>query len=326
MSPSPAVGAMLGAVLALGAGLIWVSIPARRLPRLDERLAPYLGDPALRESAPERKRAGATREDRSGAQRAGASAAARDLIGPTLDRAAVRLARLLGGSASIERRLSQANSSLNVHAFRLSQVVWGAAAFVGALMLSLFMLAGDGGRSPLVLAVFRCGAAVAGVVLRDQRLSSAVRERERRMLAEFPTIADLLALAVAAGEAPTAALERVARNSSGELSGEIRRALADARAGDGLVRALDAVAERTSLDPLSRFVDGVVVALDRGTPLADVLRAQAADVREVRKRSILESGGRKEIAMMIPVVFLVLPVTVVFALYPGIVQISAVVP
>src|SRR5690625_3476882 len=30
MSPSPAVGAMLGAVLALGAGLIWVSIPARR--------------------------------------------------------------------------------------------------------------------------------------------------------------------------------------------------------------------------------------------------------------------------------------------------------
>lgn len=31
----------------------------------------------------------------------------------------------------------------------------------------------------------------------------------------------------------------------------------------------------------------------------------------------MEEGGRKEIAQMVPVVFLVLPVTVVFALYPG---------
>ncbi len=32
----------------------------------------------------------------------------------------------------------------------------------------------------------------------------------------------------------------------------------------------------------------------------------------------MEAGGKKEIAMMVPVVFLVLPVTVLFAIYPGI--------
>jgi tight adherence protein C len=92
------------------------------------------------------------------------------------------------------------------------------------------------------------------------------------------------------------------------------------------VEALDGIADRTNLTPLARFVDGIAVALERGTPLADVLRAQAIDVREARKRSLLEIGGRKEIVMMVPVVFLVLPVTVVFALYPGLIQISAVVP
>ena len=56
-------------------------------------------------------------------------------------------------------------------------------------------------------------------------------------------------------------------------------------------------------------------------PLAEVLRAQAADVREAGKRRLLEAGGRKEIAMMIPVVFLVLPVTVLFALFPGLISI-----
>jgi tight adherence protein C len=83
------------------------------------------------------------------------------------------------------------------------------------------------------------------------------------------------------------------------------------------VRALEGIAERTSLPALARFVDGVAVAVERGTPLADVLRAQAADVREAGKRALLEAGGRKEIAMMVPVVFLVLPITVVFALFPG---------
>ena len=70
-----------------------------------------------------------------------------------------------------------------------------------------------------------------------------------------------------------------------------------------------------------RFVDGLLVAIERGTPLAEVLRAQAADVREAGKRRLLEAGGRKEIGMMIPVVFLVLPVTVLFALFPGLISI-----
>ena len=33
----------------------------------------------------------------------------------------------------------------------------------------------------------------------------------------------------------------------------------------------------------------------------------------------MESGGKREVAMLFPVVFIILPVTVVFALYPGLV-------
>ena len=35
------------------------------------------------------------------------------------------------------------------------------------------------------------------------------------------------------------------------------------------------------------------------------------------KRSLMESAGKKEIAMMVPLVFGVLPLTVLFAVYPG---------
>jgi tight adherence protein C len=127
----------------------------------------------------------------------------------------------------------------------------------------------------------------------------------------------MLALAVGAGEGPVAALERVVALSRGELSIELGRTLADARAGASLVQALQALSARSELAALVRFVDGVVVAVERGTPLADVLRGQAQDVREAGQRELLESAGRREIAMMVPVVFGVLPVTVLFAVYPG---------
>ena len=122
---------------------------------------------------------------------------------------------------------------------------------------------------------------------------------------------------MSAGEGATGALDRVCRLSKGELSNELGRCLADARAGANLPAALQGLADRTGLPSLARFVDGLIVAVERGTPLAEVLRAQAQDVRETGRRAVMEVGGRKEIAMMIPVVFLVLPVTVLFAVFPG---------
>jgi tight adherence protein C len=53
-----------------------------------------------------------------------------------------------------------------------------------------------------------------------------------------------------------------------------------------------------------------------------VLRAQAGDVREAGKQALIEAGGRKEVGMMLPVVFLSLPVTVLFAAYPALVSLT----
>jgi tight adherence protein C len=137
------------------------------------------------------------------------------------------------------------------------------------------------------------------------------------MLTEFPTVAELLALSVAAGEGAIGAVERVSRSCGGELAAELRRALADARSGATLVQALDRMARRTDLAGLARFVDGVTVAVERGTPLADVLRAQAADVRDLSRRRLIEAGGTREVLMMLPVVFVLLPITVLFVVFPG---------
>ena len=179
---------------------------------------------------------------------------------------------------------------------------------------------------PGLLLLFSAGMGVAGVIARDQVPSRDIRSREARILAELPTVADLLAISVTAGEAPTGALERTSRIAKGELGAELSRVLADVRSGRSLVASLDAMSARLAVPALSRFTDGITVAVERGTPLADVLRAQAADAREVRTRTLMEIGGRKEILMLVPVVFLVLPVTILFALFPGLVHFDVVAP
>ncbi|GAA2169265.1 type II secretion system F family protein [Pedococcus bigeumensis] len=299
----PLAGALLGLALGLGLVLVWVGLPAHRRATLADRLLPYLRD------APQPSRLLAPRHV------VGTSALS-TLARPVITDLARRIESVLGGSSSVAKRLLRAGKAPDVDRFRAEQVVWGAAGMGLGLALGSMVWLGQGGSVLRPLLIVLCGVG-AGVVARDQWLSHQAGAREQQMLSEFPTIAELLALAVGAGEGAVNALERVCRLSHGELSVELSRCLADARAGAPLPSALQGLGDRTGLVSLSRFVDGMVIAVERGTPLAEVLRAQAQDVREDGRRAVMEAGGKKEIAMMVPVVFLVLPITVLFAVFPG---------
>lgn len=303
---TPALTGMGLGALAAGGLLLAVSrTPLLRRPDLDARLAPYLRD------APRQSRL-LVRSDTLTP-----FPTLERLLRPVLGDLMRVVDRWVGGVGSVRRRLDQLGTHLTVDQFRAEQVIWGGFGLAAAFGLGLLSVLGGSGTSPVLLLLAAAMFTVGGVLLRDRYLSKQVAQREERMLAEFPTVAELLALAVTAGEGPVGALERVTRISNGELTKELGRAVGEARAGASLVQALEGIARRTSLAPLARFVDGVAVAVERGTPLAEVMRAQAVDVREAGRRRLLESAGRREIAMMVPVVFLVLPVTVVFALFPG---------
>jgi len=298
------VGGALGACFGLSLLLVVRRLPFLRKPSVDDRIGPYLRD------------IGGSDVFLGVVDSGSPFYAILRLFGPSLRSGARRLERLLGGASSIRRRLSRAGIERSVEEFRIEQVLWGTGAFGFGLVVSLVALS-FGVGNPVGMLMF-CGVlGVLGVLARDTYLTSQVRRRERRLLAELPTVAELLALSVAAGEGPAAALDRVARACRGELAGELKRVLGETRAGETLVRALDGLADRTGLLALSRFADGLAVALERGTPLADVLRAQAGDIREAGRRELIESGARREVAMMVPVIFLVLPVTIAFAFYPG---------
>lgn len=301
-------GGLLGAVAAVGVLLVGGRLVAVRRGDFEGRVLSYVQDLPHLATAPR-----------------AASSGWRLLLGPALQAAADRLERVVGGSASVQRRIERAGLQTSVHDFRVEQVLWGLAAFAQAVALALVITLRSPGRS-VPLLVLCVVAFVLGVLLRENRLTGQVRAHEGRVLEELPAVAELLALAVAAGEGPVVALERVVGRTRGALSGELARVLADIRLGVPVGEAFDGYAARTGLPVVARFASGIAVSVERGTPLADVLHAQAADVREAQRRALIESGARREVLMMVPVVFLVLPTTVLFAFWPGVVGLTLVTP
>ncbi|UJP10626.1 type II secretion system F family protein [Microbacterium sp. KUDC0406] len=119
------------------------------------------------------------------------------------------------------------------------------------------------------------------------------------------------------GESLPDALKRVSAIGTGELTEELRRVVLAVNTGSPLADALAEMSGRLQLPALSRAVDQLTAALEHGAPLAGVLQAQAGDAREEAKRVLIEQAGRKEILMLLPLVFLILPLSVLFAIYPG---------
>lgn len=297
-------GSLLGLLLGVGLALIASQTPWLRRRDLAARVDPYL-------------RRGRSSDLFSPAiVRGRARALLEAILGPVAVRTIGLLERLTGGAEQLQRRLRLAGRRSTVDSFRIEQVVFGAVGLALGLLAGLAAV-GIRGASPVLGLMIVLLGAVTGVLLRDYLLGVEIKRRAARMAREFPTVADLLALAVAAGESPIAAMERVARSSTGALPDEFATTVAEIRAGSSVSQALSAMGSRTPLESLARFSEGVSIAIERGTPLADVLRAQAQDAREVSKRQLMETAGQREVLMLVPVVFFVLPLVIVFAIFPG---------
>ena len=205
----------------------------------------------------------------------------------------------------------------NPDAHLLKLVTGATAGLLLGTFVTMLLLVTERIHQPIAVFPLLLCAALSGWLLADRRLDIAIRRRRATALRELPVFAESLAIAVSAGAALPNALELVSQGAPGVVSDAVQHALRALAAGTNLERALQGLAEDLPMPALRTLVDAMCIALDRGTPLVEVLHAQASDVRVESRRALLEAAGKREVAMMIPVVFLVLPSVVVVALYPA---------
>ena len=292
----------LGCTLGLGLWVIAGRMPRFARPRLAARIAPHLVDVSA--------------EARALVFRASADPlpVLGVVGGPALRLFQAVFGGVLGVVSRTELLLRQAGDGQAIEMYRVQQMVWTLAGAGAGVALAVPIGAGRGATAFLAAPVVGAGA---GLLLRERLLIRAARRGVTRIESELPTVLEFVALSLAAGEAVHDAIRRAARVGSGRLAAELGRVSAEVGVGVPLGTALARLSDELRVPALTRCLAHVVGALDRGSPLAELLRAQAADARDEARRALLESAGKKEIAMLVPLVFLILPVTIVLAVFPG---------
>ena len=172
-------------------------------PSLEQRV-----EPQLRHHIPASR---LLEEERAGASPWGAWGR---ILDPVVQAGVGWVQRISPGGAALDRKLAAAGLAVTSTDFRAQQVLSGAAGAAVAAVLALSLTVT--GRVPVITGVALVVAGgMAGFLLREQLLSLRVRRRREAILSEFPSVAELFALSVGAGESAAGALERIAGTARG---------------------------------------------------------------------------------------------------------------
>lgn len=188
--------------------------------------------------------------------------------------------------------------------------------------LVLFTLSSLSGKSIISSIFLSSSIGMISYLYIDRRLTTAVNKQRSAIDAEFPAIIEMLTLAISAGESPLAAFKRIAENSHGYLSVRFRLVISRVHQGMPFHSALDLMGRDLNSPLVRKFIDSMVNAMVRGAPITEVLVRHAQEARDHQRNRVLAAAGKAEISMMIPVVFLILPISILFALWPSLTNLN----
>lgn len=134
---------------------------------------------------------------------------------------------------------------------------------------------------------------------------------------EVAAIAIIVAQALKGGSTITAALELALKRADSKIAMQLNRILEQATLGLPIRVVLAEAAAQAKSPPLEEFLTKLQVSGVMGSALADQLNDLVFSLHENIATQKQERASKLETKMLLPLVFLVLPVTVMFALYPS---------
>jgi tight adherence protein C len=218
---------------------------------------------------------------------------------------------------SLERKVNLAGTSERWPMERVlaaKLLLGGVGAIVGVLLVM-----SDPSVGKLFLAAIACGL---GFFLPDSILSSKATERQQLIERELPDVLDQVTICVEAGLGFEAALQRTSLTGGGPLGQELARALQDISLGMSRRAALDQMLARTDVADLRHFVLALGQAERHGVPIAQVLRIQAAELREKRRQRAEERALKLPVKLVFPLVVCILPALFIVLLGPAAIRIG----
>jgi tight adherence protein C len=149
------------------------------------------------------------------------------------------------------------------------------------------------------------------------RKVSGTEIKQSEINEELVSILQMISIMISSGESPMSAMRYVSKRSDGILPRLIRESLNKYENGRSITQTLDFLATATGSTQVRRLTNSIQIAIHRGTPVLDVLNNQVLALNKQINFNLMKRSGKSEITLLIPVVFLILPVSISFAIWPS---------
>ncbi|QQE74757.1 type II secretion system F family protein [Brevibacillus composti] len=156
-----------------------------------------------------------------------------------------------------------------------------------------------------------------GYLLPQQWLKSRIKRRQESIRRELPHLLNAVAIMCEAGLHLFPALREVSTRQKGVLAQELLIVASDVSYGVGQIEALEKMADRCQVEEVSRFVSALSQTIERGAGgITAVLRQQASEVWEDRKKKAQKLGAEASLKLFLPLLLLAFPAMTIFILGP----------
>lgn len=143
--------------------------------------------------------------------------------------------------------------------------------------------------------------------------------RTLAMQNQLPNVMDILSVSIEAGLGFDAALYKVLERFDGPLIDEFSMVYREIQMGVPRRDALRALSRRVDLAEIQTFSSAIIQAEQYGTPVKNVLRQQAVQLRLLRKQTAQEKGMKAPVRILIPMLIFIFPVIFIVLLGPTII-------
>lgn len=243
-------------------------------------------------------------------------------------RALQGLGGLLTGSGVLSATtVTELEQTLQSAGFRGDRAL---AVFVGAKVVAFFGLPVAtwiglvlAGASQSVVVFALPAACLVGMLAPDL----VARRLRKRYLAELqrslPDALDLMVICAEAGLSLETTIERVAieiRVASPAVATEFALCNSEMRIGSDRRKALLNMAERTQIESLRRLAATLGQSLRFGTPLVQALKTLSAELRQEQLTQFEARAAKLPVLLTVPMILFILPVLVIVAAGPAIID------
>lgn len=218
----------------------------------------------------------------------------------------------VGYRKRVTRRLLTAglSSELNEDEFIGMQILWGIMAPLVLTVMNFALQMGLPWYFPLSLGLF-------GWLFPNLYCTSQRKARYTAVVVDLPFFIDLMALSTEAGLDFMGSLQRIVEKADNSvLAEEMRIVLKDIKLGSSRREALTRLADRLDIPEITSVVAVVRDAEETGASIAQVLKDQSIQMRLERFVRAEKAGARASQAMLIPLMFLILPAVFIMVFAP----------